>query len=133
VLHRRNCTSAVCQPRTLPRDRIVPAEGLRSHNVPQKVLARLIEIVAAAQPGHTPRIAFDAGARVRTRRLHVPLDVHRRRALLQPPAGSVAPQALARFPYVRPKCLKVRKHRLKPWLRRHAGLPEWLRANAGGG
>jgi FkbM family methyltransferase len=31
--------------------------------VPQKVLARLLEIVAAARPGHAPRVVLDVGAR----------------------------------------------------------------------
>ena len=37
------------------------------------------------------------------------------------------------FPYLRRNWLKLHKHRVKRWLRRRVGLPEWPRAGARGG
>jgi len=47
--------------------------------------------------------------------------------------GVSRPKLWATFPYLRRNWLKLHKHRVKRWLRRRVGLPEWPRAGAQGG
>ena len=65
-------------------------------------------------------------------------------ARIQTVFGSLAKSLLTRlgvsrrrlwsaFPYLRRNWPKLHKHRVKRWLRRRVGLPEWPRAGAHGG